>query len=310
GHPAFSELYFIRSAGPYLALLAACGIAVLSAGLQPRRAALLVTCAGALGVAAVYVVRATAGATEPAATGPAATGPAAIGPAATGRAADVGALSGPYALLFALLLVLGLATVLVAGLLRTRRSAALLAVVVLALGTTAPAAIGLTRSMVTVVASGQLTNVRTMSFHVPLGGIAAAKWLRDHSRPDDVVATNEHCLPPGGSTCDSRDFWVSAFAERRVLVEGWAYTNRSDDSVPLRVGNDMGTAPFWDPALLAANDAVFTDPNAADVARLAGTYHVRWLVAVGPHVNPALSHYAQLRHRVGSVSIYELEPAG
>src|SRR5262249_42871187 len=95
------------------------------------------------------------------------------------------------------------------------------------------------------------------------GSIEAARWLRDHSSPADIVATNSHCLPSVAGVCDGRDFWLSGFAERRVLVEGWMYTERADDELSIYKHN-WGEATYWDPALLAANNIVFTDPTVAD----------------------------------------------
>ena len=70
-----------------------------------------------------------------------------------------------------------------------------------------------------------------------------------------------------GSLCDSRSFWLSAYAERSVLVEGWAFA-------PRQAG---GLGPFWDPVKLAVNDeAITAAPDEALEALRA--YGVDWLV--------------------------------
>jgi hypothetical protein len=143
---------------------------------------------------------------------------------------------------------------------------------------------------------------------IPGDGILAARWLAEHSDPSDLVATNLHCAPmpvtPG--TCDARHFWVSGYAQRRVLVEGWAYT-----APAFRYGlaHDVSdrTAPFWDPALLAANDAAFTDPSPGTLAELRDRSGVRWLFAdLTGADQDALGRNAELRFRRGDFAVYEL----
>jgi hypothetical protein len=61
---------------------------------------------------------------------------------------------------------------------------------------------------------------------LPAGKIDAARWLRAHSKPTDVLVTNEHCWSgddfkdPKAQCADYRDFTLSAYSERSVLVEG------------------------------------------------------------------------------------------
>jgi hypothetical protein len=137
---------------------------------------------------------------------------------------------------------------------------------------------------------------------LPRSRVDAARWLRDHSAPDDVVATNAHCVnAPTDGYCDPRSFWLSAYSERRVLVEGWAFAPRVSAS---------GSWSFWDPDLLNRNDAAFTAPTASALSVLrAGGVH--WLVAdrqVGPE-SPDLQSLADLRYDNGRVLVYELRPA-
>ncbi len=109
------------------------------------------------------------------------------------------------------------------------------------------------------------------------GGVTAARWLRDHSDTDDIVATNDHCLFPGAAICDRRPTWVAAFTERQVLVEGWAYTSRTAaDAEKQHVWSAMVTR-FWAPSVLRANDLAFRRPTAARIARLHDRYGVDWM---------------------------------
>ena len=107
--------------------------------------------------------------------------------------------------------------------------------------------------------------------YVGPGGVATARWVRDHSDPDDLVATNQHRTLAG----TNRLFWLSAFSERRVLVEGWGFSDRIKAEYDAR---RSPYAPFWDRALLRANDAAFKRPTDASVAELADKYGVRWMV--------------------------------
>jgi len=141
---------------------------------------------------------------------------------------------------------------------------------------------------------------------VAAAGIDAARWLRDHSDPNDLVATNLHCwpLPNSGDACDARHFWVSGYSERRMLVEGWAYTSKAI-AAGMKLGVSDRTVPFWDPVLLAANDAAFSAPTQAAVAALRDDHGVRWLFADLTTADAAgLARVAELRYRAGDYAVY------
>ncbi len=137
--------------------------------------------------------------------------------------------------------------------------------------------------------------------------VAAARWLGQHARPFDVVATNVHCLPTRTApSCDARAFWVSGLTGRRVLVEGWGYTDAAQ-AANGRGGLRFSRQPFDDPALLALNDGVFTDPTPEKAQRLRAL-GVRWLFAdrrAGP-VSAGLSGVASPQFRSGPVAVYRL----
>ncbi|MEV4011262.1 hypothetical protein AB0J35_12225 [Nonomuraea angiospora] len=137
---------------------------------------------------------------------------------------------------------------------------------------------------------------------IPAGALRAGRWLRAHSSPGDVVATDLHCRPVEAPGCDSRHYWVSGFTERRVLVEGWAYAESTLSRAELFVSPYL-EVPFADPVRLAANDAVFRTPTAENVRRLAADYGVKWLFT---GMNPELGKYARLRFRNSSFSVYRL----
>jgi hypothetical protein len=137
---------------------------------------------------------------------------------------------------------------------------------------------------------------------MPASRVAAARFVYEHSDPDDVVATNVHCRAMVNGYCDARSFWLSAYTERSVLVEGWSFA-------PRMVGLPGGPyAPFWDPELLRANDEAFTAPTPDGLATLRDRYNVRWLVVdrtVGEE-SPDLATLSTPRFDNGNLAVYEL----
>ncbi|MCW2569358.1 MAG: hypothetical protein JWN54_3455 [Mycobacterium sp.] len=146
--------------------------------------------------------------------------------------------------------------------------------------------------------------------------VAAARWLRDHSSPDDVLATNVHCRVVRNGSCDNRTFIVTAFTERRVLVEGWGFTAPDDAALARKFTPYTALQydnPFWDPARLAANDAAFTDPTPERLAELRDRWGVRWLFVSnrgsGAVPSPRLGQLADLRYENRDARVYRLRPA-
>lgn len=158
---------------------------------------------------------------------------------------------------------------------------------------------------------GQLRSpapITTAQPSIPDGGISAARYIRGHSPPHELVATNVHCRTPNQDPCSPMSFWLAGYAERRVLVQGWAYVSRTN-AAPDRAAALSG--PFWDPSRLTANDAVFTDPTEANLAVLRDRYGVRWLLA-DRRVRPVPSRLAtltDLRFTAGDTQVYRLRPA-
>ncbi|WP_213455032.1 hypothetical protein [Rhizomonospora bruguierae] len=138
---------------------------------------------------------------------------------------------------------------------------------------------------------------------MPLSRVTAARWVRDHSDRHDVVATNAHCVQVVDGWCDSRSFWLSAYAERRVLIEGWGFAPRAAPQSPYN--------PFWDQALQQLNDAAFTAPTAEVLRELAARHGVRWLVvdrSAGAE-SPDLAGLASKRFETGDLAVYALPEA-
>ncbi|WP_336213015.1 hypothetical protein [Nonomuraea sp. LPB2021202275-12-8] len=269
GHPAASQLYFLEGARPYLSIAAVAG------GLALVRAYSTWWAVGAAALGAALAAAVTA----------------VLGPEVPMPDQRLLPLVLPY-------LVLGLATVAVWLVLAWRRGPVALVLVALVSGYALPSTA--VKVIQPLGPPGQFTPT------LPEGGMEAGRWLRKHSRPDDVVATNAHCRPVR-TYCDSRHYWVSGYSERRVLVEGWAYAESTLSRAPLTEESYLSLG-FADPDRLAVNDAAFMAPSAENIERLIRTYGVKWLfVDESQNIpSPALERFARLRFRSGACSVYEL----
>ena len=94
-------------------------------------------------------------------------------------------------------------------------------------------------------------------------------WIKDHSRPSDVLAVNNHYLQGSNR---SRYYDYSAFSQRRVVLESWDYTPQG---YAYLAAGKTGT-PFG--RLLALNDQAVTDGSPGAVSSLYDRYGVRYIV--------------------------------
>ncbi|WP_327639415.1 hypothetical protein OHB24_13905 [Kribbella sp. NBC_00482] len=274
-----SQLYFLRTAFPVIAVLAAVGLANLVGRLGDRRAVVLVGAAGLLGLAALAVARS--------------------------QSADLRGVKGPWVWTAA-----GVAAValLVAVVWKLARRPGNFFVALLG-GAVAACMIGATLVPLQGFVSDKASN---LVFARPFRGGAtaaeagAAQWLRRNSAPGDLIATNAHCIIERDGLCDSRHFWLAALSERPVLIEGWSYSNQAN-RIALTTNSNPSLIPYWNSEELAANDIAFKAPTPATIERLrqAG---VRWLYADNRagYVSPALRNYVRLRHATLDATIYEL----
>ncbi|MEO6603988.1 MAG: hypothetical protein ABIN55_00090 [Aeromicrobium sp.] len=179
------------------------------------------------------------------------------------------------------LLVLAIAAVLVAVVLIAHRKELLpqvsvvtvLTAVLIAAGLTTTIRYTLSEPSGTSIAEARADDTETLA-GVTGKGVEGARWLRDHSSHDDVVATNRHCFlgqvfPGNGpqTNCDNISFWISGYTERRVLVEGWGFGYKAVEA-ELKGGLIYKKQPFWDQPLLAANDGFFESPSTEEAAIL------------------------------------------
>jgi hypothetical protein len=126
------------------------------------------------------------------------------------------------------------------------------------------------------------------------------RWIRDRTPRDTVVAANNPYLRRGA---DARSFLVSAFGERRVYLEGWAYSAENQIVMARRLQGSPAEEPLADRR--SANMAVFerADAGAAAVLRAAGVTYLfvdRWAGT------PQLDGIASLVFENSEVRIYRL----
>ncbi|MFB9627305.1 hypothetical protein [Nonomuraea helvata] len=277
-HPHLSQAYFLQGPYPYLAMVAAHGLTlVVRSARAPLAAVVLVA---GLAMAAVYIIKIAFNVQIPLGSG------------------DDIILYLPYLALLGVVLL----TALVLRVLRQdkRRVCALILCMVTAAGS--PAAWFVRALPGTRVPPSKIPS----AWAVPVGLFAAGRWLRAHSRPGDLVATNVHCRIAIVSKCETREFWVAALSERRVLVEGWTYTATNMDRWrPGQVAEDL---PFWDLDRIRANDSAFQQPSAETIGRLRNDFGVRWLLADERRLpaGVSLDGFAECRYRAGDYAVYRL----
>ncbi|MET9958696.1 hypothetical protein ABZ128_06330 [Streptomyces sp. NPDC006326] len=148
------------------------------------------------------------------------------------------------------------------------------------------------------------------SWVMPGTQVEAARWIRGHSAPSDVLVTNSHCWQfddyADGPACDNvRSQWLSGYSERSVLIEGWAYAPRA---VALTGGGTAYGGPFWDQELFRLNEDAVYRPTAENLLRLREQYHVRYVVAHRPSgaESPLLATLAERVFDNGRVAVYRL----
>ena len=135
------------------------------------------------------------------------------------------------------------------------------------------------------------------------GTSVAAIFIKENSSIDDVVATNRHCVGPEESnTCISRIFTISALAERRTFVEGWAYT-----TCPV---SEVLNNSYWNKPHFELNQQVVLNSD-EKAAQEISAYGVKWLLIDlrRPH-SKDLSNIASKEFSAGEVEVWKLNNFG
>ncbi|MFC9687483.1 hypothetical protein ACFTSF_03020 [Kribbella sp. NPDC056951] len=284
-----SQMYFHRTAVPIIAVLAAVGAHMLVFSIRRAKWLVLGSVLGGMAAAAVArrIIRALPS------------------DAVLFRRED-GTLTGlvlPWVLTIALLALVG---VLAAVWLRQRTGRVVLAGFVLA-----AMGAGLYLPLRALPSMGDAKPTEAVAEDTLLGPsatqLAAARWLRDHTSPDELIATNAHCARKSALGCDARHFWIAGLSERHVLIEGWAYTNTINDQV-VSTALNPNILPYLDQDKLAENDRVFVAPTRDNLQELRTKYGVRWLYAdpAQTAVSPELEALATVRFRAPDAVVYEL----
>jgi hypothetical protein len=134
---------------------------------------------------------------------------------------------------------------------------------------------------------------------ITIGTDAATKYLKDNSSINDVIATNRHCVgPEEKNTCIARVFTISALAERRTFIEGWAYT-----TCPV---SEALNNSYWNQPLLELNQKVVVESDKTSASELS-KYGVQWLLIDlrRPHSND-YSNIATKEFSAGEMEVWKL----
>jgi hypothetical protein len=285
-HPGFSQLYFVRAAFPFAIAGSAWGLTLLLDKVRFRVALPRMLLAAAAGAVLAKILSAATPDRPLKTQGVAMVSLQVIAPWLT------------------VLLVAAIVTLLLHRAPETWKVLALglgVSVILGVVGIALPDTVVTTAGDKLCVSGPEKPDCRHTRRQIPDGGAEAARYIRDHSAVTDRLATNSHCMPAYDPVrCDTRNFWLSAYAERRVLVEGWAYTPTAQS------GKNATNGPFWNPELLALNDEAFRDPT--KLGRLWTEYGVRWLVYDTKLQSPPQQLRSQWRFSAGTVEVYELSP--
>ena len=128
------------------------------------------------------------------------------------------------------------------------------------------------------------------------------QWVRAHTRTSDVLAVNNHSLYPDNH--DSKYFYYSAFAERRVVLESWDYTAQAAASGLFSL--DTAHTPFFRRLTLSNLAFGVGDQNA--LRTLALHYGVDYLIVDKVHRDPSplLAQKVKQVYSNGDIDIYAL----
>ncbi|MBW0105266.1 hypothetical protein [Pseudonocardia sp. KRD291] len=279
-HPGASEAYFLRTVFPVGAVGSAAGLALMFGRDRWQPAPQARTALIAFAAAAAFVAMITpwlAGEISPLAEWNANLGHPPLR-AELGQKWQVWSWVSPVALVWSAVATVAAAVGVTAAVRTGRRGAgSAVAIAVLVgglLGTGLQSTWGWTTGTSEPTLAAELAGTPPSSrAAVTADQVTAARWIRDNSAPEAVVATNRWCQDDYRDSdgkvraCAATGFWVPAFTQRRTMVAGWAYTAQTLDS-----GSRSTVAytrqPFWDQPLLDLEEKAFRAPDRPTIAAL------------------------------------------
>jgi hypothetical protein len=127
-------------------------------------------------------------------------------------------------------------------------------------------------------------------------------WIRGNTDSSAVLAVSNHSIYPDNR--DSKYFYYSAFAERRVVLESWDYTPQT--AAQGKFSLDAAHTPF--PRRLRLSDAAIRGADEIAMRTLARDYGARYLVVDKVHGTASRWLPARARHVFanGDIDVYAL----
>jgi hypothetical protein len=127
-------------------------------------------------------------------------------------------------------------------------------------------------------------------------------WVRKNTDVDSVLVVNNHSIFP--DTSDSKYFYYSAFAQRRIVLESWDYTRQAAANEVASL--NAAHTPF--PRRLRLSNEVFEGADPIAMHTLARDYGARYLVADKFHasVTPWLAWRVQRVFSNSDVDVYDM----
>jgi hypothetical protein len=131
-------------------------------------------------------------------------------------------------------------------------------------------------------------------------------WIRKNTRTSDILAVNNHSLYPDNR--DSKYFYYSAFAERRVVLESWDYTAQAAASGLFSL--DAAHTPFF--RRLTLSNLAFGVGDKSALHALARDYSVDYLIVDKVHRSPSpmLAGRVKQVYSNGDIEIYAVGRLG
>jgi hypothetical protein len=136
----------------------------------------------------------------------------------------------------------------------------------------------------------------------------AATWLRQHTDPNAVVATNIFCWPMGTreAHCRHNLMWLSGISGRRTVLSDWTYSAASLRRYNATIAYTRLSSPWPDREQLSI--AAVVAPTPENLGQLRTQYSAQWIFADNraTAISTDLARLATLAYHSAHISIYRL----